>query len=313
MTANTAVQPRGSFSIWLQAIRAFAFPASIVPILVGATLAIGYEGAVMWSLFPIVFICSLLYHAATNLVSDYFDYQKGVDRDYTFGSSRVVVEGLLSARQILNGGILLFTIGVLLGFILIYFRGLPMFYLGLTGLIGGWLYCGKPVGFKYFAMGDIGVFTLMGPLMVIGSYFTLTGDFSLSGLTKPLFVSLPVGMLTAAILHANNTRDIIHDGQARIKTFAGLIGHTAAKGEYIFLVPGAFLAVFLMVWFKVLPIYSLGVILSVVPAIKNTRQMLASKPGQVDDIATLDVQTAQHSLMFGVLLTISIVLGEVIK
>ncbi len=313
MTANTAIQPRSSFSVWLQAIRAFAFPASVVPILVGAMLALNYQGDVMWELFPLVFICSILYHGGTNLVSDYYDYVKGVDKNYTFGSSRVVVEGLLTARQILNGGLLLFGLGVLFGLGLLYFRGLPMFYLGAIGLIGGYLYCGKPIGFKYIALGDLGVFTLMGPLMTIGSYYALTGDFTRAGLMTPLLVSIPVGMLTAAILHANNTRDITHDNEARIKTFAGLIGHKAAKVEYLILVLGAFAAVGLMVWSKTLPIYSLAVFISIVPALKNIRQMFASHPGNVEDIAMLDVQTAQHHLMFGVLLVISIVVGALVK
>jgi len=313
MTANTAVQPRSSFSIWLQAIRAFAFPASVVPIAVGAMLALSYSGDVMWELFPIVFLCSILYHAATNLVSDYYDHINGVDKDYTFGGSRVVLEGHLTAKQIRNGGFLLFGIGVALGLGLIYFRGLPMFYLGAAGLVGGYLYCGKPVGFKYIALGDIGVFTLMGPLMVIGSYYTLTGDFTMQGLMRPLLVSIPIGMLTAAILHANNTRDIAHDTEARVKTFAGLIGFQAAKIEYMILVLGAFTAVALMVWNKTLPIYSLGVFISIVPALKNVKQMVASHPGNIEDIATLDVQTAQHHLMFGVLLMVSIAVGALVK
>lgn len=313
MTANTAVQPRSSFSIWLQAIRAFAFPASIVPITVGAMLALSFEGDVMWSLFPIVFICSILYHGGTNLVSDYYDHVKGVDKDYTFGGSRVVLDGLLTAKQLLNGGLMLFGLGVVFGLGLLYFRGLPMFYLGAAGLVGGYLYCGKPVGFKYIALGDIGVFILMGPLMVIGSYFALTGDFSMAGLTRPFLVSIPIGLLTAAILHANNTRDIAHDNEARIKTFAGLIGHNASKVEYLLLVLGAFAAVALMVWTKTLPIYSLAVFISIVPALKNIKQMMASHPGKTADIASLDVQTAQHHLMFGVLLVISIAVAAVIK
>jgi 1,4-dihydroxy-2-naphthoate octaprenyltransferase len=208
---------------------------------------------------------------------------------------------------------MMFGVGVLLGLILLYFRGLPMFYLGAAGLVGGYLYCGKPVGFKYIALGDVGVFVLMGPLMVIGSYYALTGDFTMAGLTRPLLVSIPIGMLTAAILHANNTRDITHDTEARVKTFAGLIGFQAAKIEYMILVLGAFTAVAWMVWSKTLPIYSLAVFISIVPALKNVRQMVASHPGKVEEIATLDVQTAQHHLMFGVLLVISIAVGALVN
>ena len=312
MTANTTTHERSFLSVWLQAIRAFAFPASIVPVLVGALLTLNSPHQVRWELFPLVVICAILYHAATNLMSDYFDFVKGVDKNYTFGSSRVMVEGLLTPKQILKGAWLLFGIGIALGFVLISVRGLHMFFLGLIGFLGGYLYCGKPMGFKYIALGDLGVFLLMGPLMTIGSYYTLTGDWNMAWLRLPLLVSIPIGLLTAGILQANNTRDIVHDNEAHIKTFSGLIGHKAAKVEYFLLIIGAFASVIAMVVLKVLPIYALAVLLSLPPALKNLKQMAASKPGVVEDIATLDVQTAQHHLMFGVLLSIGIVIGAVV-
>lgn len=308
MTADSIPSPRNRFSIWLQAIRAFAFPASVMPVLVGGMLALRSTADVRWELFPLVVICAMLYHAATNLMSDYFDYQKGVDRDYTFGSSRVVVEGLLTSKQILAGAWFLFGLGIGLGCILWAIRGMPMFWIGLIGFLGGYLYCGRPLAFKYIALGDVGVFALMGPMMVLGSYYALTGHFT----WETVWVSIPVGLLTAAILHANNTRDIIHDTAAKVKTFAGLIGHRAAQFEYFFLVVGAFMAVCVMVVMKILPLWSLIVFLSAPPAIKNLKQMLASKSGQIEDIATLDVTTAQHHLIFGVLLSISMAIGALV-
>ncbi|MBM3327900.1 MAG: 1,4-dihydroxy-2-naphthoate octaprenyltransferase [Calditrichaeota bacterium] len=310
MTANTVPLERSRFSIWLQAIRAFAFPASIVPVLTGALLTFSYEGPVAWELFPLVVICSILYHTATNLISDYFDWKRGVDKDYTFGSSRVIADGLLTPGQVLRGGWIAFGIGIALGLVLVAVRGVPMLTLGVIGLLGGYLYTGRPVGYKYIALGDVGVFLLMGPLMVIGSYAALTGEFARPALTTPLLVSIPIGLLTAAILHANNTRDIRHDGEARIRTFAGLIGHSGAKIEYLLLVGGAFVAVVWMAMGGILPLWSLLVLLSLPPALKNIGKMLASRPNQVEEIAMLDVLTAQHHLMFGVLLMISIVLGR---
>ena len=80
MTDNSGTSG-SKIKVWIQAVRAFSFTASMVPIVVGAALALYYEGEVLWSLFPIVAVCSILYHAATNLISDYFDHKKGVDKD----------------------------------------------------------------------------------------------------------------------------------------------------------------------------------------------------------------------------------------
>jgi len=294
---------RNKFSIWIQAVRAFSFTASSVPVLLGAALALHYPGKVMWILLPVVYIAGLLIHAATNLINDYFDYKKGVDKDYTFGSSGVILQELLPAKQILIGGFILFGITAALGVILVAVRGVPILILGLIGLIGGYLYTGYPWGYKYYGLGDFLVFILMGPLMVIGSYYSLTGTYHHS----ILLISLPVGFLVAAILQSNNTRDIKHDKEAGVKTLENILGHKAAKVVYYFLVSAAYLSVVVMVAYKILPIWSLGVILTLPLAIKNIKKVSKSHPDKPEEIATIDVETAQLHFGFGLLLIISIV------
>ncbi|UCD38851.1 MAG: 1,4-dihydroxy-2-naphthoate octaprenyltransferase [Fidelibacterota bacterium] len=307
MTTDT--QPvRSRFSIWLQAVRPFSYTAHIVPIVVGAMLALYYEGQVMWALFPVVVVCSLLFHTGTNLLNDYFDYRKGVDQDYTYGSSKVVFEGLLTARQVMAGGWVAYIIGIALGFILIWVRGLPMFYLGLVGFLGGVFYTAGPIAYKYHALGDFLVFALMGPLMVIGSYFALTGSYEVS----ILYVSLPVGFLVAAILASNNYRDIAHDTQAGIKTFASVLGPAGAKVEYFVLVLGAYLAIVLMVVYQVVELWALLVFVSLPSAWKNLTAVRSNRPGEVEAVALIDQQTAQVHLQFGILLVVGLILGAVI-
>ena len=61
---------RTKLSIWLQTIRPFSFTASVTPVVVGAVLSLAFPGQVHWFLFPLVVICSVLLHAATNVVSE---------------------------------------------------------------------------------------------------------------------------------------------------------------------------------------------------------------------------------------------------
>lgn len=302
---GSLTQERSKLSIWIQSVRAFAFPASIIPVLVGTAFSLFYPGKVDWFLFPIILICSMLLHAATNMINDYYDFKKGVDKEHTYGSSRVIVENLLKPEQVLKGGLILMTIGFILGLSLVYVRGIPMLVLGLIGILGGYLYSGYPVGYKYFALGDIMVFALMGPLMVIGTYFALTGSY----LSSLWITSIPVGCLVLSILEANNHRDIINDSNANIKTVSILIGHKASKVEYILFVSGAYISILLMIIFSLIPIYSFIVILALPLAIKNMRMMIKSKPDKSDEIAMLDAFSAQHHLIFGVLYSIGITLG----
>ena len=306
--ADDVIAPKSTLAVWLQAVRAFSFPASIVPVAVGAALAAHFEGAVDWWLVPFVAVASVLMHAGTNLVSDYFDYIKGVDKHYTYGSSGVLTAGLLTPGQVLAGGFVVFGVACGIGLLFVALRGWPILALGVVGVLGGIFYTARPVGYKYFALGDALVFMLMGPLMVIGSYFVLTGSYRHS----VLIASLPVGCLVAAILHANNMRDIGHDREAHVRTGANLLGHDRARLEYYILVDGAYVAVVGMIAGGLVSPWGLLVFITAPLAAKNFQRVVHSQPQQPETIATLDVQTAQLHLAFGLLLSLGILLGAVL-
>ena len=307
MTKHSHIK-HDAFVIWLQAVRPFSFTASMVPVLLGAALGAYFEFDVIWPILPLVVTASLLIHAGTNLMSDYYDFKKGVDKDYTFGSSGVLTNMLLSPKKVFIASIIAFAAASAIGLILVVFRGTPMLIIGIVGLAGGILYTAKPINYKYFAAGDIFVFILMGPLMVIGSFLAMTGKYT----NNVLLISLPVGFLVTAILHANNLRDITHDKKAGIKTLAIILGHKKAILTYHILIAAAFISILLMMAIGILPLWSIIVFLSAPIAIKNIKSALNAQLESPQSIATLDVQTAQFHLTFGVLLIASILLGTFI-
>ncbi|MDD5155974.1 MAG: prenyltransferase, partial [Candidatus Omnitrophica bacterium] len=209
----------------------------------------------------------------------------------------------------LIAGYVLLGTGFLLGLILVFARGLPVLILGIIGLAGGIFYSSRPIGYKYLGLGDIVVFLLMGPLMVAGTYFTLTGTLN----PRVICVSLPVGLLVAAILNANNIRDIKYDRQAKITTMATLLGYESAKKEYFFLIVAAFLSIVIMIIAGMLPLWSMLTFLSLPAALKNAVALKRSREGEPGETVSLDVKTAQLHLLFGTLLFISIILGRWIR
>src|SRR2546428_7618166 len=79
----------------------------------------------------------------------------------------------------------------------------------------------------------------MGPLMVVGSYFAVTGSFD----ANLLVVSLPVGLLVTAILHGNEWRDVAQGTRHGLSTVSAPGGPGAAHLGYVLLVLGAHVAV----------------------------------------------------------------------
>jgi 1,4-dihydroxy-2-naphthoate polyprenyltransferase len=307
MTDGSPVQKISPLKVWLQAGRVWAAPASLVSVFLGAALALSYGGEkeIKWFLLPIVAICGFLYHFAANIISDVYDYKNQVDKNYTFGGSGVLTGGMLTADQAYKGGWAIFAFASLLGLALVYFQGLPVLILGIAGLLGAFFYCAAPVGYKYYGLGDIAVFIFFGTLLTLGSYMSLTGDFSWTAIV----VSIPAGSLIAAILSANNNRDIKHDTEAGITTMESMLGIRGGILLYKGFIVLAYLSVIAMVMFKVVPVWALVVLLSIPLAIKNIRAISSGEVEHPERIAHVDVMTAQLHAAFGTLLIISLAIS----
>jgi 1,4-dihydroxy-2-naphthoate octaprenyltransferase len=192
----------------------------------------------------------------------------------------------------------------LLGVALIAARGWPVALIGLVGLVGGFGYSAPPLQYKYKALGTPLVFALMGPLMVMGSYFVITGTLA----WQPLLVSIPIGLLVVAILHGNEWRDITDDARYGIGTLSTHIGRRWAHLGYIALVTGAYLVVALAVLLRALPVTSLLALLSLPLLVRAIRASELGIQGQQRAIAKIDLETAQLHAAFGLLFALGLAL-----
>jgi 1,4-dihydroxy-2-naphthoate octaprenyltransferase len=111
---------------------------------------------------------------------------------------------------------LAFAAAVVLAFV----RGPLVALMGLAGVAGACAYTSPPLGLKYRAMGDLLVFLMMGPGLLLGSQYVLTG----SATPAACALSLAIGALVTAILHANNMRDAGRDRESGFITLAARLG-----------------------------------------------------------------------------------------
>jgi 1,4-dihydroxy-2-naphthoate octaprenyltransferase len=89
----------------------------------------------------------------------------------------------------------------------------------------------------------------MGPVIVGLASFIQTGE--LTG--AALWASAPVGCLVAAILLANNIRDVIADARGGRHTIPIVFGRSAGIGFFVALLVGAYASVVLAVVLRFLP------------------------------------------------------------
>jgi 1,4-dihydroxy-2-naphthoate octaprenyltransferase len=290
------------FSAWTEIARPFSFTASSIPVLTGAAITLT-QNKFNLPLFVISLAASVLLHVGTNVINEIYDVRNGIDSITSPRASQALLKGRVTEKEAFGISYAAFVLATLFGTALIAVRGWPVALLGVLGLALGWGYTAPPLQYKYKAIGIPFVFTLMGPLMVTGSYYVITGQFSMT----PLIASIPIGLLVSAILHGNEWRDIADDARYGIGTFSALIGRKWAHLTYIGLVTAAYLSVVVAVLFKALPVHSLLALLSLPFFVRSIRSAEMGINGLQRAIAKIDLETAQLHAAFGILFVIGLI------
>ncbi|HOL05922.1 MAG TPA: 1,4-dihydroxy-2-naphthoate octaprenyltransferase [Syntrophorhabdaceae bacterium] len=292
--------------LWWRATRPFSLTISALPPILGGLIAKMENPELIfnWLYFFLALIGCVVAHVGANMIADYCDYKKGVDREGTYGSSGVLIERLMKPKEVLKGSIIAYIIATSIGIYLAYSvpNGRFLIWIILVGGILGFFYTVGPFSFKYHALGDLAVFVSFGPAMTLGAYFVQAHQFSWT----PVLYAIPLAFLVDAVLHGNNLRDIKNDIAVSIKTVPILIGESNSKVMYHILVLGAYLSVILLIVFNGLPAISLITLLSLPLAIKLIRLVNAKEQVSENQFAMIDAATAQLHSAFGMLFLISL-------
>ena len=283
---------------WLLATRPWSFPASTMPVLVAMMFLWAIGRDVAWGLGIMALVNIVLVHAAGNVWSDYHDYKQGVDAPDTYGV-RILTDKKFTPEEVLGLSISLQVAAVVLGLVMVYLTGITLLWFGLAGIALSLLY--PPL--KYIALGDLVIMACYALLPMLGTTFICTGNI----VTEVLWLAVPVGSITVAILHANNARDIETDRRAGIKTFALLTGRPFAINVYLFEMILPYLWLLTTAILGCVSPWALVTFITLPIAISNSKQMLSCKTKGIKAIATLDEATAKLQLAFSMTLTLGLI------
>ncbi len=298
---------RRSGAIW-EVLRPFSFTASLTPVAAGGALA-WVDGMFNLGLYLLALLGGVLLHIGTNVVNEVYDVRQGIDTITSPRASHAVLKGRFSERGALQLAFVAFAAAVAVGIALIAFRGWPIVVLGLIGLAGGYFYTAPPFQYKFRALGLPLVFLLMGPLMTLGGYYAVSGEWS----PAALVLSIPIGFLVTAILHGNEWRDIREDTRAGISTISAQVGREWAHYGYLALTLGAYIVLTLAVVGGILPAATMLAVLSLPFLVVVVRSAELGATGQARAIAMIDLQTARLHAAFGVLLVMGLFAAELFR
>lgn len=286
---------------WIVATRPWSYPASTMP--VALVLAYYFANGVaidpvnaVWALVNIV-----IFHAAGNVWSDYFDFRYGVDNQNTLGV-RQLVDGKFTGREFIWFAIFLFVVGTLCALFLVWRTGMPFLAVTFAGIVAALVY--PPL--KYRVGGDVVIFIAYTLTPLFATAWIVTGTWSLDA----IWAVLPTGILTVGILHANNLRDAQTDTQAGIRTLAFVLGKKWSVWLYHFEMLAPFAILLATVWLGILPMTVLLTLPIAVAVMTLCKQALRFDGVNTASIATLDASTAKTQLMFSLLMVLGLVAGH---
>jgi 1,4-dihydroxy-2-naphthoate octaprenyltransferase len=210
--------------IWLMAARLRTLPAAIAPVLVGTALA-GFEHTFHPLRFVAALFGAIFIQVGTNLSNDYSDARRGADADDRLGPVRVTAGGLVPPSQVLVATYVSFGLAVLAGIYLIVVAGWLLLAIGAASILAGVGYTGGPRPYGYAGLGEAFVFLFFGVVAVAGSYYVQVTHLQ----WEAFALSVPVGLLAAAILIVNNVRDIDSDRRADKRTLAVKLGRERTR------------------------------------------------------------------------------------
>lgn len=286
-----------SLKLWWRAVRPYAYPASIVPVFLGTAIAWSEGVAIDVVAFVLVLVGVVAAHTGGNLINDYEDFRRGVDRPGTLGGNGLLVSGEMTPARTLAGAAVALSVALCCGVLLALQGGWMIWVLMGAGALAAIGYGMPPFGFKYRALGDVTVFFAFGVGVTLGSYFAQVHAFS----WVPVAAAVPYGLWVVALLHCNNIRDMADDAADRTRTLAGALGPRGARIAYAVIVLGSYATVAAFSAAGVLPRGAL-LVFATLPMGMALAVRISAAPPASEALAAAVPRTAQFSLFFGVAL-----------
>jgi len=230
LSAPSTAIPRFWKGFWKLAAPKISL-ASLCAVFLG-TAAAAQAGTLStgWLLVTVFGILCLEF--AKNATNEIFDFDSGVDqavkpedRSPFSGGKRVLVDGWLTRAEAIRISIVGYALCAVCGVAIVLLREPKVLLIGLAGCALAWFYSAPPVRLSYRGWGEIAVALAYGPLICAGSYLVQTGHAPL----RIWLLSIPMGLLTAGFLWANQFPDYDADRSAGKRNMVVRLGRVEAS------------------------------------------------------------------------------------
>jgi 1,4-dihydroxy-2-naphthoate octaprenyltransferase len=219
-------------SKWLIATRSAVTTVTIYSCIIAGFLA-WRDGYFAWLPWIILTLGLFIAHGTNNLLNDYTDFSRGVDKDNYFRTQYGVhplVQNFwtknVQIRWFIVSGVLATLSGV---FALFYTNFNP--YIISVFAFGAVVLLFYTWPFKYWGLGELAIFLIWGPIMIASVYVVLAlgAGGNLSNVFKVALAGVPFGLSVASINIGKHIDKMNDDKKKGVGTFPVRVGQTAAR------------------------------------------------------------------------------------
>lgn len=289
-----------SLKAWILAIRPKTLTAASIPVMIGCALAYVY-GYFQFTPALLCFLFAFLMQIDANFINDLYDFLKGTDREDRLGPERACAQGWITTKAIKVGIILTTLASGIVGLSLLYYGGIEMIPVGIACILFAFLYTAGPYPLAYHGWGDALVLIFFGIVPVGCTFYVMAHEWN----TAVTLASIACGLVIDTLLMVNNFRDREQDTLSGKRTLVVRLGARAGLILYFLL---GMVACWCCVYFIMIgKIYAaLLPQIYLIPHILTTQRMAKINRGK--QLNSILGETSRNMLLFGMLLTLGLVL-----
>lgn len=302
-------------SKWLISTRAAVFIMTELAAGIGGILAYRDE-SFYWPYFLAAMIGLVFAHASNNLLNDFIDYKRGLDKDNYYRAQygpQPLEHGLMSQRQFM--GYLGVSLGTALaaGAYLVWATGLTTLILLGIGLFFLLFYTWP---LKYIGLGELTVMLVWGPLMVGGTYYVTTGGIWSWDVA---IISLVYSLGPTTVLFGKHTDKLAQDRKKGVYTLPVILKEKLARYSTIGIWISQYVLVGIMIWYRMAGPVMAIVLIALPKLVWASRIFARPRPEkEPDDLPPntwplyLSAHAFQYNKRFGTLFLLGLIIDVVL-
>ena len=221
-------------SKWLIATRSAVTIVTVYSCIIAGLLA-GRDGYFSWIPWIILTIGLFIAHGANNLLNDYTDFSRGVDKDNYFRTQYGVhplAQNFWTKRTQMQWFLVSGALASLSGIYALIYTNFSPFVVDLFAF-GALTLLAYTYPFKYWGLGELAIFLIWGPVMIAGVYLVLALIMNNHTIPPTLWnvalAGVPFGLSVASINIGKHIDKLDDDKAKGVGTFPVRVGEQFAR------------------------------------------------------------------------------------